>query len=498
MADTQFRDREAFQEEGPYHLMPLRFGRISGGRVLVTNQTGEFAILERKTFDDLVGKTLPVGSPQYLDLKSKGFLSHGPGPAELRVVASQLRTKKAFLEGGPKLHIFVPTLRCNQSCGYCQASRAGVQERGVDMTKETASAAIDLMLAVKSPHVTMEFQGGEPLLAFDMVSWMVDTAAERASASDKIINFVICTNLTLLEEDHLAFFKRYNVSVSTSVDGPAEVHDQNRPLNGAAAYSVVIANIHRCEKALGPGSVSALMTTTLRTLSKAREVIDEYVTLGQRSIFLRELNPYGYAAKTGKALGYHVEDFVSFYRESLMYILHLNRNGTFLAEGYTTTLLRKILTPFGVGFVDLQSPTGEGFGVVLYNHDGGVYVSDEARMLAEMGDRAFRLGLVSDGYRELFFGEAMQCIAAAGVAEALPGCSDCVYVPYCGADPVRHYRTQGDLVGHRPSSSFCKKQKAIFGILFDLLADADDETLDILLSWLHPSRVDLPRPSWQC
>lgn len=158
--------------------------------------------------------------------------------------------------------------------------------------------------------------------------------------------------------------------------------------------------------------------------------------------------------------------------------------------------MRKILTPFGVGFVDLQSPTGEGFGVVLYNHDGQVYASDEARMLAEMGDPSFRLGHVADGYHKLFFGETMQCLAAAGVAEALPGCSDCVYVPYCGADPIRHYRTQNDLVGHRPTSSFCGKQKAAFKILFNLLDTADEEMMNILLGWIVPRRSCLPRPPW--
>jgi hypothetical protein len=159
-------------------------------------------------------------------------------------------------------------------------------------------------------------------------------------------------------------------------------------------------------------------------------------------------------------------------------------------------LLRKILTPFGVGFVDLQSPTGEGFGVVLYNYDGGVYASDEARMLTQMGDQSFRLGSVDDGYLKLFFGETMQCIAAAGCAEALPGCCDCAYLPYCGADPIRHYRTQGDLIGHRPTSSFCKKQRAIFEILFGLLTDGPPETRNTLLSWVHPDRCELPRPGW--
>jgi hypothetical protein len=68
-----------------------------------------------------------------------------------------------------------------------------------------------------------------------------------------------------------------------------------------------------------------------------------------------------------------------------------NRDGRTFPEIYATLILKKILTPYPTGYVDLQSPAGAGFGVVVYNYDGEVYASDEARMLAEMGDTGFRL-----------------------------------------------------------------------------------------------------------
>lgn len=498
MVSPSFRGPEEFRDEAPCRLMPFRFGALSRERVLLTNQGGEYAIISRGDFQSLVSGGLPQNEKLYFDLKTKGFLAHELGDISLRVAASQWRTKKAFLEKGPKLHIFVPTLRCNQSCGYCQASRADSHACGVDMTHEAASRAIDLMLASPTLSPTMEFQGGEPLLAFPLVRWMVNTANERAAKVGKSVSYVICTNLTLLDDEHIAFFKEHRIAVSTSVDGPSGIHDRNRPLSGASAYALVMDNIKRCTTALGADSVSALMTATTASLAIGRQIIDEYVRIGQRSIFLRELNPYGYATKTAKALGYKTSEFVEFYKDTLAYIIELNKCGTFIAEGYATILLKKILTPFGVGFVDLQSPTGEGFGVVLYNHDGRVYASDEGRMLGEMGDHTFQLGHVSDTYNEIYFGETMQCVAAAGVAEALPGCSDCVYVPYCGADPIRHYRTQGDLIGNRPTSSFCQKQKAIFSHIFELLSAADEETMAVLLSWVCPSGQHVPRPAWQC
>lgn len=60
-------------------------------------------------------------------------------------------------------------------------------------------------------------------------------------------------------------------------------------------------------------------------------------------------------------------------------------------------MLTKILTNDDPGYVDLMSPAGIGIGALVYNYDGGVYASDEGRMLAEMGDETFHLGDVATG-----------------------------------------------------------------------------------------------------
>ena len=177
-------------------------------------------------------------------------------------------------------------------------------------------------------------------------------------------------------------------------------------------------------------------------------------------MFIRALNPYGFAVKTSKSIGYSVEEFVDFYKKTLNYILSLNKKGIVFSEAFTTMLLKKILTPWTVGFVDLQSPTGNGFSVTVYNYDGDVYASDESRMLNEMGDAQFRLGNVfSDSYN-------------------------------CGSDPVRHYATQRDAYGNRATSDFCKKYSLIFEHLFELLSQCDQETEQILWSWIRETSLE--------
>lgn len=483
-----------------YHFFPFDFARLESGEYLLVNLTGEYLILPKETFDAFVKKQLTVYSDQYWNLKAKQFLydSCDKETSEL-LLRTKYRTKKAFLDGFTKLHIFVITIRCNQACQYCQVSRHNeIAGKGSDMSFEVLHKSIDLMLQNPAPSVTMEFQGGEPLLRFDLVKEGVLYATERNKAIGKQISYVICTNLTLLTNEHLAFFEEYKVQISTSLDGPESLHNKNRPLGNLDAYKIVTRNIKRAQEALGRGEVSALMTTSRESLKYAKEIVDEYLSLNLQSMFVRELNPYGFAIKAKKLVGYSIDDFIVFYKSMLSYILQINRNGRTFSESYTCLLLTKILTPWPVGFVDLQSPAGAGLGVVVYNFDGEVYASDESRMLAEMGDTSFRLGNIIDNtYQEIFFGETMQSIALANCNEGLAGCSDCVYHSSCGADPVRHYTTQNDFYGHRPSSDFCKKNMSIQKHIFDLIESAkNDVELDrILWSWItrrDVNQMDIP------
>ncbi len=287
---------------------------------------------------------------------------------------------------------------------------------------------------------------------------------------------------------------------STSLDGPAPVHDRNRPLAGGSSHATVTHNIARAQEALGKHAVSCLMTTSRESLKYPREIIDEYLRLGMGSIFLRDLNPYGYAVKARNALGYPTEDFLRFYQEALAYIIEVNRNGRTFSEAFASLILTKVLTPWPIGFVDLQSPSGAGIGVVVYNYDGEVYPSDESRMLAEMGRPEFRMGnVLEDDFASIFFGETMQTIAAAACNESLAGCSECALQPYCGADPVRHYSVQGDAFGHRPTSGYCRKNMGVIRHLLALLRDADPDLERILWAWIGHEDVDhmhLPPPPW--
>ncbi len=341
--------------------------------------------------------------------------------------------------------------------------------------------AVALMFKSPAPVLTMEFQGGEPTLEPDLFRYGIELAEEYNKTEHREMRYVLCTNCIRLTDEVLNICKQYNVLISTSLDGPAFLHNSNR--GKIDSYEKVIAGITEARETLGNERVSALMTTSEKALDYPIEIIDEYIKQGFNCLFIRALNPYGLAASNPNWKEY-TDRFIEFYKKALNHIIELNKQGTFFVEEYSAIILRKILTPYNTGFVDLQSPAGIINSVLVYNYDGYVYASDESRMLAEFNDYTFRLGKVSDSYESIMQGKKVRECASVWANESLAGCSDCAWKVYCGADPVRNYSTQGDSYGYRPSSLFCRKNKAIIEYLVKLIIERHDEVMPIFKSWL--------------
>ncbi|MBO4664767.1 MAG: His-Xaa-Ser system radical SAM maturase HxsB [Bacteroidaceae bacterium] len=464
-----------------YKLLPFRFTRI-GTKELIVNEVGDFVFMPFGTVRRLLKGNIDVRSEVYKDLLSKYIVCDEYNGFLQDVIATRIRTKKSFLDGFTGLHIFVLTLRCNQKCIYCQATSKDCGCSCKDMEIKYLDDAIRLMLKSPNPHITMEFQGGESSLVPKLVEYAIVETERQNKEVGKDITYVMCSNIINFPEELLRLCVKYNVFVSTSLDGPEFIHDHNRGVSGS--YMNFVASLTRIKERLGDDRISPLMTTSSLSLDFPIEIIDSYRSLGFHYIFLRPLNPYG-RAKGIVDWNLYYDKYIDFYKKSLTYILSLNRSGECFVEGFTTMVMKKILTPFPVGFVDLQSPAGIINSVVVYNYDGYVYCSDESRMMAECGDYTFRLGRVSDKYEDVFYGRKSQELSKVWATEYIAGCSDCAYQQYCGADPVRNYSTQGDWYGHRPSSLYCKFHKAIFDYLFELIDKSGDEVLPIFRKWIY-------------
>jgi len=452
--------------------------------VFISTDVGEWTFLSRDEFDSFITGRLRQENPAFARLKSKHFLADSESTLPVQLVATKFRTKYAFLDGFTSLHMFVVTLRCDHSCPYCQVSRVTEDKSRYDMSDATAERAVEWMFKSPSPLLKVEFQGGESLLNFERVRSIVEMVKARNRAEQRDVEFVIATNLSHLADEVLAFCAEHAILLSSSLDGPEALHNVNRPRPGNDSHARFVANLAKAREKLGHDRVGALMTTTEKSLTCPEEIVDEYVRLNFDAIFVRPLSPYGFAIRTKQAYRYQVDAFLEFYKRALNRVIEWNRRGVPLVEIYAQLLLRKLLTPFATGYVDLQSPAGVGISAIVYNYDGDVYASDEGRMLAEMNDPSFRLGnLHSDDYTSIMGGPYLQGLIQQSCLHVLPQCSECAFMPFCGSDPVYNWATQRDIAGHRPTSAFCRKHMALFKYFIERLESADDFERELMVRW---------------
>lgn len=450
------------------------------GQYLLTNDIGRYVFLNKSELRDLIAGEISPDSELGLRLKEKRFLFEESVLAFTEQNTYLMRDSKNYVFSATSLHIFVVTTACNMSCVYCQANN-GVTTPTDFMSREVARRAVDLALKSPAQHLSFEFQGGEPLLNFPVIRYIVEYA--ESQKADREIRYSVVSNLTLLTDEMIAFFKQYGVSVSTSLDGEEKLHNQNRHYStGAGTYQDVLDGVSRLR---GAGvCVGAIETTTKASLSQAREIVDTYCENGFNSIFLRPLTPLGCAKQKWDQIGYTPEEFTAFYKESLCYILEKNKEGFELQEGHAATFFSKILHSYPVNYMELRSPCGASIGQMAYYANGDIFTCDEGRMLSEMGNHSFRLGTVFEqSYADLMNSSSCRAICLASITEAIPSCCDCVYQPYCGMCPVVNLALYDDLLPKTPNHYRCGIYSGMLDTLFGFIQKNDSSTMQILESW---------------
>lgn len=470
--------------------MPHRT-RVHGDDVLITNDFGHWVMLGGEDYRRyLRGETTP-DDPDYPALARGGFLADA---LDRDALTSDMARRYAFLRSGPNLHVVVVTLRCDHTCRYCHASRVPVRRPGFDMDEETAVRVIDRIFETPNRHVLIELQGGEPLANFDVVRRLIETAEAKNQTAGKQLSFALVTNMTFMSEETLDYLIAHRVEICTSLDGPEDLHDRQRLTSGGGSHANAVRWIRRINEryvaeGLDPNlyRVEALLTPTREALPRWKEIVDSYVDVGCRAVFLRALNPFGFAKSGAEHIAYPIEEWLEFYRNALEYIIALNRQGVDILERNASIFLSKVLTPDDPNYLDIRSPCGAGIGQVAYSWDGRVFTCDEGRMVSQMGDDMFLIGDVRDGNLiDMLEGPVVRSLVLSSTLDALPGCHACAYKPFCGVCPVTSYSEQGSLTGRVLDTFLCHKHAGVLDHLFELTrrARTDPELDAILRRWI--------------
>jgi len=461
----------------------FRFKKLKN-KYLLTNDVGDFVFLPEKEFKNFTeGKAGEEKKFQELDGKNF-FRTDAPSQR----LIGKYRSRNFFLnERGPSLHIIVVTLRCNHQCLYCQTSSRGPEEKGFDMSLETAKKTVDLIFSSPNPNIAIEFQGGEPLINWPAVKFIAEYALQKNKKARKNLQLKLVSNFTLMDKEKMKFLFDKGVSFCTSLDGPRHIHNKNRIFLGrdnsyekATYWIKKIYQEYNSRKRKGKNvfKPQALITLTRHSFAYPKEIVDEYLKWKFESIYLAQANFLGMAQSTWSRIGFQPAEYLKFYRKAVDYMIKLNMRGIYFRESGASIKLIKILTDQDPNFFENRSPCGAGLGQMLYNYDGAIYPCDEGRMVA--GEH-FRIGQAGKSkYREIINHSTVKTLCLTSCLENTV-CDICAYKPYCGVCPVLNFALYGNPFCQTPDNVNCKINQGIFNYLFERLENK--KIAEIFKSW---------------
>lgn len=135
--------------------------------------------------------------------------------------------------------VIAPTLRCNFACPYCYEDNS---ESIMDYY--TIDHLINYIYSFrKIEKISICWDGGEPLLAFDKMLYFLDGLYSRNSKL--LVNHSLVTNGYLLCNEKIEKLIKFSLNyIQITIDGTPEHHNRNRPhKSGLPTYDRIISHI---------------------------------------------------------------------------------------------------------------------------------------------------------------------------------------------------------------------------------------------------------------
>lgn len=477
---TYFRT-EYGRYPGPYvdtYEMNEHFiNEIDDEHTLVTTRHKAWIVLDKREYELLAEHRLAEDPDLYSMLEDLGIILTD---RNINDVARLYVERYQYLSKPPGLFIMIPTKRCNQACGYCHSSSQYVKpdEAGWEMTEEVAFKTVDFFFSIprsNSSRFHLEFQGGEALLCYDRVQKIMDYTIEQAKTKGATATFYIASNLTLMTDEIAQDIKRRgNVRIGSSLDGPKDIHDKQRPMKGGgSAYDKVVYWVNRLREKFKM-DVGVLSTVSRRHLNREEEVVDTQLNLGSKFLTASRFLHYGEKQYRTKMLA--AEEAFESWKRSFEYVLKKNKQGQFCIEIGAVQTLQKLFT-LDKSFMCDRRPCGAAVSQIAVDQFGDIYACDEGRSIPELAYG----NVLTHTYDDIITSETAM-FSRSLATEVLPMCNTCPVQAYCGACLVRGQSYHGHLVPEPAGSFECEMHLKVVPYLVKQLMDKD--TAKILNSWV--------------
>jgi His-Xaa-Ser system radical SAM maturase HxsB len=437
-------------------LNVFRQRKIDNKTLIVTDQ-GQWCFVDKNILDILKKQKTFENHPDLPFLEKNGLIVTNNN---ISGIIKRQRQNYSHLFFGTSLHIVVPTIRCNHKCIYCHSNARPISSKGFDMDKKTAHDVVDFILQTPSDAVTIEFQGGEPLLNLEIIQEIVNYAKTKNKQIKKDLKFDLVSNLSLLDHDILRYLIKEKINIGTSLDGPENVHNKNRILTRNNSYKQTTYWINEI-KINHNYPINALMVTTRHSLPYSEEIVDEYIKNNLDWIRLRHLDSLGYA-HNNKSIDYSAEEYMVFWKKAVDHLIKQNKDYK-ITEGFIKLIIQK-LNGIHPNYADFESPCGAIISQLAYSYNGDIYTCDEGRQY-----EVFKLGNVKkDKYKEIIKSPTSCNMLLSSINDSLL-CDSCAYKPFCGVCPVCNFADENNLIPNLSKNKRCKIYKSIFDYIFSSL-----------------------------
>lgn len=161
---------------------------------------------------------------------------------EYEVVKRDMRFRELCLPTGYLVRALqlIISNSCNFSCKFCffknhvSASRLDLAEResNMQMSPDMARMAIENVLNIQRKNgqksLTIEFFGGEPLMNWPVINYVLETFGHNEREGFPQINYSVTTNGKAMTREMAEIFKKNNVTVTVSYNFPTACEEPDR------------------------------------------------------------------------------------------------------------------------------------------------------------------------------------------------------------------------------------------------------------------------------
>lgn len=419
----------------PDALGYFRFGPL-GDRHVLTNEHGEWHLLDDDAFQHLLAGTLTDEHEAHPALQGKGFLRAG---LDVEAAASMFRRRKKFVGLGPTHHHLALT-----------------GPRGT-MTVEQIKAVVDHAMLSTAASLTFVVHATD--VDLDLLGFLHQYCTEKNRYEGKTLRWLLHTPLASIHDEAATWLADHRFTVRFPFTGPQATPAQEQAASQLLAAGQVRRRAEQMLEAEVPLTAAGLdasaLVATLKALGVARfRVVPQW--RGEHA-----LTPQAAASQWAALLDACLQ-------------------AGDLVEASIAGAVEAATRTDATADPRLHSPA---LAELAYDAEGRILASPAA---FDLDGDDFVLGTAGvASYKDVIHHPLRRALALASLVECLPGLHHHWAAPYIGLDPVSTWAATQDLFPRAPSQPEVAGALRLAELVLERLADPDVSKVEALHAWVR-------------